>query len=36
MLDKFNDITVTFEDEVIEKVDVFKYLGVKFDNNMSW
>ena len=36
MLDKFNDITVTFEDNVIEKVDVFKYLGVKFDNNMSW
>ena len=23
-------------DELIEKVSVFKYLGIKFDSNMSW
>ncbi len=36
ILDQFSDITVTFNDKVIEKVDVFKYLGIKFDSNMSW
>ena len=35
-LNHYNDITLTFDDKFIERVDVFKYLGIKFDSNMSW
>ena len=36
VLDHCNNINLTFNDKVIERVDVFKYLGIKFDSNMSW
>ena len=36
MCKQFSNITLTFNDQLIERVDVFKYLGVKFDSNMSW
>ena len=36
MIDQYNDITLSFDDKLIEKVSVFKYLGIKFDSNMSW
>ena len=35
VLDHCNNINLTFNDKVIERVDVFKYLGIKFDSNMS-
>jgi len=35
-LDHYKNITLTFDDNLIERVDVFKYLGIKFDSNMSW
>ena len=36
VLDHCNNINLTFNDKLIERVDVFKYLGIKFDSNMSW
>ena len=36
MLDHYKNITLTFDDNLIERVDAFKYLGIKFDSNMSW
>ena len=36
MLDHCNNINLAFNDKVIERVDLFKYLGIKFDSNMSW
>ena len=36
VLDHCNNIILTFNDKVIERVDVFKYIGKKFDSNMSW
>ena len=36
VLDHYYNINLTFNDKVIERVDVFKYLGIKFDSNMSW
>ena len=36
MLDHYNNLNLTFNDKVIERVDVFKYLGIKIDSNMSW
>ena len=36
MLDKFNDISLTYNDDMIEMVREFKYLSVKFDSTMSW
>ena len=36
VLDHCNNINLTFNDKVIKKDDVFKYLGIKFDSNMSW
>ena len=36
MLEKFNDIHLTYNNCEIEKVDEFKYLGVKFDSKLSW
>ena len=36
VLDHCNNINLTFNDKVIERVYVFKYLGIKFDSYMSW
>lgn len=36
MLSKFNNVNLVYNNNVIEKVNEFKYLGVKFDSNMSW
>ena len=36
MLDRFNDVSLTYNDAMIEMVKEFKYLGVKFDSTMSW
>ena len=36
ILDKFNDITLQYDDDHIEHVNQFKYLGVVFDSSMSW
>ena len=35
MLDHCKNINLTFNAKVIERVDVFKYLGIKFDSDMS-
>ena len=35
-LDHYNNNNLTFNDKVIETADVFKYLDIKFDSNMSW
>jgi hypothetical protein len=35
-LDLFNGITLHYDNEIIEKVDKFKYLGVIFDPLLSW
>ena len=35
-LEKFHDIKLTFNGSVIERVDEFKYLGVKLDSSLSW
>ena len=36
MLDRFNDISLAFNDARVEMFREFKYLGVKFDCTMSW
>ena len=36
MLDKFKDVSLTYDNTLIETVSELKYLGVKFDNTMSW
>ena len=36
MLEKFNDVHLTYNNNAIERVDEFKYLGVKFDSKLSW
>ena len=36
VLDHYININLTFNDKVIERLDVFKKLGIKFDSNMSW
>ena len=35
-LEKFHDVKLTFNGSVIERVDEFKYLGVKLDSSLSW
>ena len=36
MLDHYININLTSNEKVIERHDVFKKLGIKFDSNMSW
>ena len=36
VLDRFHDVTLNYSTTVINRVTEFKYLGVKFDNTMSW
>ena len=36
MLDKCKDVSLTYDNTLIETVSELKYLGVKFDNTMSW
>jgi hypothetical protein len=36
MLNKFNNINLVYNNNAIERVNEFKYLGVKIDCNMSW
>ena len=36
MIDKCSNVTVSYEGNVIEKVDEFKYLGVTFDSKLTW
>ena len=36
VLDRFHDVTLKHNTTAIERVDIFKYLGVKFDSNMTW
>ena len=35
-LEEFHDVKLTFNGSVIERVDEFKYLGVKLDSSLSW
>ena len=35
-LDKFSNISITYNNDLIERVDNFKYLGVIFDSQMTW
>ena len=35
-LDKFKGISLNYNNYIIERVDHFKYLGVIFDNQMTW
>ena len=35
-LNRFNDISLLYDGESIEKVDHFKYLGIVFDSHMTW
>ena len=35
-LEKFHDVKLTFNGSIIERVDEFKYLGVKLDSSLSW
>ena len=35
-LEKFGNISLSYDNNVIEKVNHFKYLGVVFDSNMTW
>ena len=36
MLERFQDMQLMYGNNIIERVDEFKYLGVKFDSNLSW
>jgi hypothetical protein len=36
ILDRFSNISLSYNNNVIEMVKEFKYLGVKFDSTMSW
>lgn len=36
MLEKFDDVNVMYNGNVMEKVQEFKYLGIKFDSKLSW
>jgi len=35
-LNKFSNVSLMFDNTIIEKVDSFKYLGLVFDSHMSW
>jgi hypothetical protein len=35
-IDKFSNVSLSFDENVIEKVTHFKYLGVIFDSNVTW
>ena len=35
-LEKFNNVRLTFNNNIIERDDEFKYLGLKLDSNLSW
>ena len=35
-LGKFENVSLVYDGENIEKVDNFKYLGLIFDSNMTW
>ena len=35
-MDKFSNISITYNNDLIERVDNFKYLGVIFDSQMTW
>ena len=35
ILEKFTNVRLTFNNNIIERVDKFKYLGVKLDSNFS-
>ena len=34
-VDKFKDVSLTYNNNVIERVNSFKYLGVIFDSHMT-
>ena len=36
MCEKFCDVQITYCNNIIEKVNEYKYLGVKLDSNLSW
>ena len=36
VLDKFKDVNIHYNNDIIERVDQFKYLGVTFDPLPSW
>ena len=35
-LEKINNVRLTFNNNIIERIDEFKYLSVKWDSNLSW
>ena len=35
-LNKFNNVTLIYNNETIERVDKFKYLGIVLDPHLSW
>ena len=36
LLDKFDNISLSYANNVVDRVDSFKYLGVVFDPQLSW